>query len=123
MIRLDDQNIGVVEAALRSMGAVGQENAVTRAQLAKALGLETKDGPRSVSKMLETERRTRIICGCAAGLFLPDEGLKGQAEIRAYIHKAEAMGRGIFRSLKGTRLHQKVVPGQTELNVGEKGEG
>lgn len=120
---MDDQNIGLVEATLQSMGAVGRDNAVTRAQVARALGLPHKDGARAVSKMLELERRTRVICSCGSGLFIPDEGVKGRAEIHAYMHKVEGIAKGSFRSIRGARLHQKNVPGQTELDVDEKGEG
>ena len=114
------QEVGAIETILRSKGAVGEENAVTRREVADALGLQ-KDGERKVSKLLEKERQTRVICSCKSGLFLPSEGLKGQLEIRAYRHKVERIARGCFMSLKGARLRQKVLDGQTSFEDQEEG--
>ena len=113
--------IGQVEMVLRSKNAVGQEHAVTRREVAVALGLAQADGPRTVSKLLEKERQTRVICSCKSGLFLPSEGLKGQLEIRAYRHKVEGVAKGAFRSLKAARLRQKVLDGQTTFEDQEEG--
>lgn len=111
------QEVGPVEAVLMSMGAIGQEHSVTRKEVAIALGLAQADRARTVSKMLEKERQTRVICSCKSGLFLPSEGLKGQLEIRAYRHKVEGVAQGAFRSLKAARLRQKVLDGQTMLDL------
>jgi len=115
------QEVGVVEAVLRSKNAVGQEHAVTRREIAVALGLAQADGPRTVSKMLEKERQTRVICSSKSGLFLPSQGLKGELEIRAYRRKVEGIARGCFMSLKGARLRQKVLDGQTSFEDQEEG--
>ena len=116
------QEVGAVEAVLLSMGAIGQEHAVTRREVAVALGLQ-KDGERKVSKLLEKERQTRVICSCKSGLFLPSEGLKGELEIRAYRRKVEAVAKGCFMSLKGARLRQKVLDGQTSFEDQDQKEG
>ncbi len=110
------QEVGAVEAVLLSMGAIGEEHAVTRRELAVALGLQ-KDGERKVSKLLEKERQTRVICSCKSGLFLPSEGLKGEMEVRRYLRKCEAICKGTFLSLRAARLRQKVLDGQTMLDL------
>ena len=115
------QEVGPVERILLSKAAIGQENAVTRREIAVALGLAQADGPRTVSKMLEKERQTRVICSCKSGLFLPSQGLKGELEIRAYRRKIEAVAKGCFMSLKGARLRQKVLDGQTSFEDQEEG--
>ena len=114
------QEVGAIETILRSKGAVGEENAVTRREVADAFGLQ-KDGERKVSKLLEKERQGRTICSCARGLFLPAEGLKGEMEVRRYLRKCEAIATGTFRSLRAARLRQKVLDGQTTFEDQEEG--
>lgn len=121
---MENKNDGLIAATLRSMGAIGKENAITRAAVAAALGYDKPktQGARRVSKILETERKTEAICGCGNGIFLPDAGEKGREEMRQYIRMVEAMARGAFRSLKGTKLHLKGIAGQTKLEEFEGGE-
>ena len=114
------QEVGPVERILLSKAAIGQENAVTRREIANALGLQ-KDGERKVSKLLEKERQGRTICSCARGLFLPAEGLKGEMEVRRYLRKCEAIAKGTFMSLRAARLRQKVLDGQTSFEDQEEG--
>ena len=121
----ENKNDGLIAATLRAMGAIGKENAVTRAAVAAALGYDKQksQGARRVSKILETERKTDAICGCGSGIFLPDAGEKGREEMRQYIRMVEAMARGAFRSLKGTKLHLKRIAGQTTMAEMETEEG
>lgn len=114
-----DNNEGLIASTLRALGAIGKENAVRRSDVARALGYDKpkSQGARRVSKVLETERKTDAICGCGSGIFLPDAGEKGREEMRQYIRMVEAMARGAFRSLKGTKLRLKRVSGQTEMDL------
>lgn len=51
----EKQNEGLISGTLEAIGAVGRRNAVTRTVVAKALGMTSRDGQRTVSKLLESE--------------------------------------------------------------------
>lgn len=96
---------GAVEAVLRAMGAIGRDNAVTREQVARAMGLDSQDGKRSVSKILEAERVDSVICSSGSGLFVPEDSEKGDLEVVAYIAEVTRKGAGSFRSIRGARRY------------------
>ena len=114
--------VGAVEAVLCALGAVGRDHAVTREQVARALGLSSQDGSRTVSKLLEKEREEGVICSSGSGLFLPEDSEKGDVEVMAYISQVSRKGAGSFRSIRGAkryidmRLRRK--SGQVEISEG-----
>ena len=111
---------GPIECVLRSLGAIGRDHAVTREQVARALGLSSQDGSRTVSKMLEKERAESVICSCGTGLFVPEESDKGDLEVIAYISEVSRKGAGSFKSIKGARRYiqkrQRRKTGQIEIS-------
>lgn len=114
---------GLIAATLRSMGAVGRRNAVTRTQVARTLGMDTRDGKRVISKILEAERAEGIICSCSMGLFLPMDSDEGDQEVMSYIATVSRKGAGSFRSIKGARKYiarrQREKSWQTQLDLTE----
>lgn len=111
---------GPVEAALRALGAVGRCNAVTREQVARAIGLSSQDGSRTVSKLLEREREKAVICSSGSGLFVPEDSEKGDLEVVAYIAEVTRKGAGSFRSIRGARryIERRKCEKSGQLHIG-----
>ena len=103
---------GIISGYLRRMGAIGRRNAIKRRDVAKGVGLSCA---RSVSRVLETERQTTVICSCDAGLFLPTDDAEGDLDVRNYIHNVSRKAAGAFRSLTAARHYMKEVRGQQEI--------
>ncbi len=96
---------GLIAATLRSMGAVGRRNAVTRTQVARTLGMDTAEGKRTVSRLLERERPEGTICSSGNGLFVPEDSEEGDREVAAYIALVSKKAAGAFKSLKGAKKY------------------
>ena len=103
---------GLIAGYLRRIGAVRRRNSITRENVAKGVGLSSA---RQVSKVLEVERVTTVICSCSKGLFLPSDDAEGDAEVRRYIETVSRKGAGAFKSIAAARRYLREVRGQQEI--------
>ena len=121
------QNEGLIAGTLEAIGAVGRRNAVTRTMVAMALGMASRDGQRTVSKLLEVERSDGVICSCGRGLFIPEDSPEGDREVAAYIAEVSRKGAGSFKSIRGAKKYlaqrQREKSGQMDLSEVTKGTG
>lgn len=99
------QNKGLIAATLEAIGAVGRRNAVTRTVVARALGMGSRDGQRTVSKLLEDERSEGVICSCGRGIFIPADSAEGDREVAAYIAEVSRKGAGSFKSIRAAKKY------------------
>lgn len=109
---MQKQDEGLICAFLRKNGAVGRNNAIPREETARGVGLSCA---RMVSKALEEERQSVVICSCERGLFLPTDDAEGDAEIMRYIQTVSRKGAGSFRSLAAARRYLRHVRGQQQI--------
>ena len=118
-------NEGLIAGTLAALGAVGRRNAVTRTVVARVLGMGSRDGQRTVSKLLEDERSEGVICSCGRGLFIPADSAEGDMEVEAYIAEVSRKGAGSFKSIRGAKKYlaqrKREKSGQVDLYEVTKG--
>ena len=89
----------------------GKENARPSREL---MGLLGYGNIRRFRKQVARERRAgALILGCPSGLFLPDDGEKGQGELKNHIKTSEKRIKGIGAGLKPAR-HELLYGGQAD---------
>lgn len=110
---------GLIAGYLRRIGAIGRHNSMIREKVAVGVGLSSA---RQVSKVLEDERVTTVICSWSKGLFLPSDDAEGDAEVRRYIETVSRKGAGAFKSIAAARRYLKEVRGQEAINDVIRGE-
>lgn len=113
------QNEGLIAATLEAIGAIGRHNSAPRLTVARSLGMDGRDGERTISKLLEIERKNAVICSCGRGLFLPEDSPEGDREVAAYIAEVTRKGAGSFRSIQQAKKYlaqrQQERSGQVRL--------
>ena len=89
--------LSVAEALLH-----GEENARSSQELVTVLGFSSG---RELQKAIERERASGalILSSSSGGYYLPDDGIKGRAELRRYLHTLRARAIGTLRSAQAAR--------------------
>ena len=98
-------NEGLIAGTLAALGAVGRHNSAPRLTVTRSLGMDGRDGERTISRLLEIERKDSVICSCGRGLFLPEDSPEGDREVAAYIAEVARKGAGSFKSIRGAKKY------------------
>lgn len=105
----------MIREYLEGVGAVGSENAIYQAELARQVGM-TKDG---VKKAVNIERQQdgALICSDVNGYYMP----KDREDIARFAAKEDATADSHRRTAKPFHEALRVQEGQAELFTGEGG--
>lgn len=110
---------GPVEAFLSVVKAVGEENRVSTNFCMGGLGVSDV---RLFRQLVERERASgALILANSRGLFLPDEGEKGRAELIKFVRTGEARIRGQARALRPARRELKRMEMEGQVKIEEGG--
>lgn len=118
----DFSGCGPIETVLMSAKLAGEAGPIPSRVLMRRMGIHSM---RRFRLMLERERRERVILANRFGLFIPDDGEKGEAELLRYIRTGSARIRGQARALRTAKaeLRRRADAGQVTLDLGGESNG
>ena len=118
-----DRPVGAVKLFLPASGTVGATNAITSRRIKEALGYSDI---RSFRSALEGERqRGALICGGSCGIYVPQDGEAGVAELERHLAKALSRAYAVSRWLSTIRreLYRRRYADQIEIGGVQEREG